>query len=239
MAWQMVVWHWLANAAVGSLVVLGIGGVAVWLCRQPVQRLRVIALTLAGCLILPWLSLLPALPHYSVGVLSSPQTVDQSPVSQPILPEASSVAGGAPALPQLRPVEVAADAQPVEVPATVPDPLPDAPTPVAAAPAVAPQQAAMLPALPTPAEIVLVYPGMVALLFAWWLLGVSKLLYLHWIARPASGEIVELFREIEGPEAEQVQLLTSDRISLPLTSQRNSTEPASFAWLVNTALRSD
>ena len=51
MAWHVPFWNWLAHAAVGALVVLAAGCLAAACCRQPVRRLRLIELTLLGCLL--------------------------------------------------------------------------------------------------------------------------------------------------------------------------------------------
>src|SRR5262249_59728798 len=50
------------------------GGWAAALRRQPVRRLRLIELTVLGCLLTPWLSLLSGLPQWSLGVLSGPES---------------------------------------------------------------------------------------------------------------------------------------------------------------------
>src|SRR5439155_18047028 len=156
MAWYLVVWQWLAHAAVGSLLILAVGGLAVRLCRQPVQRLRVIELALVGCLIAPWLSLLPDLPHWSAGVLSTPGTAEESPAAPLPSPEPIATTAAAPALPPDPPTEVAADAKPVDVGAGLAGSDGELPATMPAAPPVVPQRASLLPPLPTPFVIVLV-----------------------------------------------------------------------------------
>src|SRR5690348_6997571 len=71
MAWQTGFLHWLAHAALGAFLLLAAGCLAVRLCRQPVLRLRLAELTLLGCLLSPWLHLVPGLPHYSLGWLEA------------------------------------------------------------------------------------------------------------------------------------------------------------------------
>src|SRR5262249_56963382 len=71
MAWHFPLWHWLAHAAVGGLVVLSVGCLAACLCRHAVRRLRLIELTLFGCLFIPWLPLLSGRPQWSIGLLDS------------------------------------------------------------------------------------------------------------------------------------------------------------------------
>ena len=72
MAWHIYLWNWLAHAALGALLILAAGCLAVRLCRQPVRRLRLAELTMLGCLLAPWLHLVPGLPGYPLGWLRAP-----------------------------------------------------------------------------------------------------------------------------------------------------------------------
>jgi hypothetical protein len=62
----------LLEAAASSFVLFTVGTLAVLCCRQPVRRARLIALTLAGSVVVPVLnllavlSILPGLPHWSL-----------------------------------------------------------------------------------------------------------------------------------------------------------------------------
>ena len=55
----VLVSRWLADAAAGGLIVLAFGSLAARLCRQPVQRARVVVLTLVAGFAVPWLGALP------------------------------------------------------------------------------------------------------------------------------------------------------------------------------------
>src|SRR5262245_43219509 len=66
MSWHISVWYWLLHAALGSFLILGSACLAALVCRQPVRRLRLIELTLAGCLLVPWLVLVPGLPRWPI-----------------------------------------------------------------------------------------------------------------------------------------------------------------------------
>ena len=48
-----IAWHWLADSAVGGLIVLVAGSVAARFCCQPAQRARVVVLTLMAALGVP------------------------------------------------------------------------------------------------------------------------------------------------------------------------------------------
>jgi hypothetical protein len=56
----------LIDAAAMSLIVLTAGSIGVLCCRQPIRRMRIIVLTLAGCLFAPVINLLPGVPHWSL-----------------------------------------------------------------------------------------------------------------------------------------------------------------------------
>ncbi len=65
MSWHLVVCTWLAHAALGGSAVLLAGCLALRACKQPARRLRLIELTLLGCLVVPWAARLSFLPHWS------------------------------------------------------------------------------------------------------------------------------------------------------------------------------
>src|SRR5437879_409883 len=93
MAWHLDILDWLAHAALGGTLFLAVVCLAVALCRQPIRRIRLIELALVGSLVVPWLSRLPALPHWSTGWVeferaSGEKVMQQDPavahVAQPI-----------------------------------------------------------------------------------------------------------------------------------------------------------
>ena len=69
MPWSESLFSWIVYSALASLAVLGIGSVAALLCRQPARRLRIIELSLAGCLIVPWLGMIPGYPRLAIAWL--------------------------------------------------------------------------------------------------------------------------------------------------------------------------
>ena len=78
MEWQILAWGRLANAAAGGLIVLAVGSLAAWLCRQPVRRARLVVLTLVGGVAVPWLGALPVAPRWSTGLLPASAPVRSS-----------------------------------------------------------------------------------------------------------------------------------------------------------------
>jgi beta-lactamase regulating signal transducer with metallopeptidase domain len=208
MAWHTAAWYWLAHAALGGFLLLGAGGLAVRLCRQPVRRLRLIELTLGGCLLVPWLNQLPGWPQCPVGRL--PRADLEPPATPPPGPAPAAAAAG---LPEPAPPPPLAGSPVATTPS--PAPPPDPRVPAATVPA-EPSPAFALP-WSLPRLLVLAYAGTVAGLFLRWSLGVARLVHWHRTAAPAPRPVVELFRAIAGPAGAGVRLLVSDRVSLPLT----------------------
>ncbi len=235
MAWYIPIQQWLAHAALGGFLFLGLGCLAVRFCRQPVRQLRLIELTLLGCLLLPWLALAPALPHFSLGWLN----VDQPhPTARPIslednvstqslegTPPDAPVASGAKTLIAAKKTneEGAGQVQPIRMAA----PPKQAGSSIQAGSAPQPPSTSFLPAseaehsgawsLETPALLVVGYGAIVAGFFVWWLAGVVQLLRLKHSTYPVTEAVAELFRSIAGPAGERVRLVVSDWIELPLT----------------------
>ena len=56
MEWQILAWGRLADAAAGGLIVLTVGSLAAWFCRQPVRRARLVVLSLLGGVAVPCLA---------------------------------------------------------------------------------------------------------------------------------------------------------------------------------------
>ena len=60
--------HALAQAAAGGLIVLALGSLAARGCRQPVERIRIVLLTILTAVAVPCVGMLPIAPKWSVGV---------------------------------------------------------------------------------------------------------------------------------------------------------------------------
>ena len=217
MAWYHIVWDWLTHTALGDLLVLALGGLAIRLCRQPVWRLRLIALTLAGCGLVACLNQLPGIPTWSAGWLSprvaSPeQRVSPVETATGFMPVASI--SGEPALrPEISRTPIASAASDSSATASHGDPASSGRTEASRAL----DLMALARALSWRSTIALAYASIAFVLFAWWLLGQCLLLRLYLTAKPAPEAVVDLFREVAGPAGDRVRLLQSDRVELPFT----------------------
>jgi beta-lactamase regulating signal transducer with metallopeptidase domain/protocatechuate 3,4-dioxygenase beta subunit len=213
MTWHIEWWHWLAHAAVGGFLMLGIGCLAARLCRQPVRRLRLLELTLLGCLVVPWLSLASGWPCWSLGLLSAqPAGAEDAPapseetfvVREPrelheaavVVERSTKQAEDSPAIAAVQPA-----------PATEPTPAPPEP----------PQLAATVSWPSTPQLIVATYATLASAFVLFWLVGLGKLLRLYWSTYAAPPHAVEMFQSIARQAGSSVRLLASDRLDLPLT----------------------
>jgi beta-lactamase regulating signal transducer with metallopeptidase domain/5-hydroxyisourate hydrolase-like protein (transthyretin family) len=198
--------YWLVHAAVSSFLLLAVGCLAMWLCRQPVRRLRLAELTLLGCLLAPGLHLVPGLPHYTLGLLEAEQ-VETVAIPNP--------ADSEPAIVAREPVQSkslldrsmdkrAEDAAPVA--SSEPMPAVETPLPVSHA-----------ARFSTPMLTVFAYFSLTSVFVLFWLAGVLKLRRLYHTTYPAPATASELLDQIAGPQGRRVRLLASDHLEQPIT----------------------
>jgi beta-lactamase regulating signal transducer with metallopeptidase domain/uncharacterized GH25 family protein len=213
MSWYTPVWYWLVQTALGTFLILAAGCLAARVCRQPIRRLRLIEITLAACLLVPWLFLIPGLPSWPVARLELPAELDR-----PVLPENDQQPEGAVGHPPER-VQLARQEEPPPEPVT-PSRGPGAAmgtqrAPAAPPAAVTPERAG-LGWLSLPLVIVLTYAGAVVVFALRRLAGLVQLRRLQAGAYPATGQAAELFAEIAGKAGTRVRLLASDQVEMPL-----------------------
>jgi len=195
----------------GGFLVLGGGCLAARLCRQPVRRLRLIELTLLGCLVVPWLGLVPGLPQWSLGWMAVPDAEDNltaQPDEVPAHVEDRDM--------RERILLAQTDKQTDQVPPeAVPESVPPQ-QPLSTSPE-QPRQASISVWFALPLPLVFAYAGLATGFLVWWLAGLMKLVRLHRSTYPAPALAADLFRAIAGPAGERVRLLASNRLDLPLT----------------------
>ncbi len=213
MSWNDALYSWLVRSALVSLVVLAAGSGAVLLCRQPTRRVRIITLSLIGCLVAPWLGMIPGYPQLAADwrdavVLDRREatplraidgTADR--VSEPV-PERSVEQTVAQTARQTAP-HVATLSLPVHS--------------VESVPAV---ETAEMPAngVALASWIVALYLLGVAIGAAWWLVGLAGLARILWTAQPAPPLCRELLGEIAGRRGDRVRLLVSRCLSQPFAA---------------------
>ncbi len=196
----------LVTSAFAVLLVVSAGSLATRLCRQPVHRVQVILLTLIGALIAPWLSLLPAIPHWSADVLPAEPARRQfvsaasSSMPQPQAIERSTETTANPVRP------IANRAQPAKMPPAAES---------RSSPAIIEQPQGKTLSF---ASLILVgYGAIIVGFIAWWLFGQIALWLLTRNATPASSELCAILNEVAGRAGGRVRLLESSRIALPAT----------------------
>jgi hypothetical protein len=208
MAWQTHFLSWWAHAALGAFLLLAAGCLAVRLCPQPVRRLRLAELTLLGCLLAPWLSLVPGLPRYELGWLgaSPAEPVVSSPGADRSMP--------APAVHESvrasRSLGVTEGKREEAGWRAAPSSLPPAPA------VETPPQEPVAAGRRAPEVLLFAYLVLASASVLWWLAGVVQLRNLCRTARPAPAAAAELLGQIAGPAGRRVRLLASDRLDLPI-----------------------
>lgn len=213
MAWHISFLYWLAHAALSVFLLLAAGCVAMWLCRQPARRLRLAELALLGCLLAPWLHLVPGLPQYPLGWLKA-ATVQ--PVLTPSEADTSAPPIAMPESVRAAPLLEQTDEQQAS---TAGDRAPLAPWSQSSPPTEEPYQqadAARSPVLEAPRLLVLAYLGLTSVFVLWWLAGFVKLKRLCRSTQPAPALATELLEQIAGPAGRHARLRVSDRLDLPI-----------------------
>jgi beta-lactamase regulating signal transducer with metallopeptidase domain len=217
MAWHVAVCTWLAQAALGGSVLLIVGCVAAQLCKQPVRRLRVIELTLLGCLLVPWLSRLQFVPHWSAGLLGTPPPPAVEAPTMPSdgpagIPEARLLAGPPSGPP-------AADTPPEPPTSSLESAGPEACTAGLVFNPSGQIEHRSDPSVWPPLSLIVVmaYAAATAVLAARWLVGAGRLRSLRRGAVSVPPHVASLFAEVAGPGVRRIELRMSDRLGLPLT----------------------
>ncbi len=213
MAWHLVALSWLLHTALGGSMLLLTGALAVRYCRQPVRRIRLIELALAGALLLPFVAQLPGLPRWSSGLLSLEpgSRVPTVPLERAQSSPRPERVTGADASSALTASAVSAEAAPGSAGSVVPPPSDAAPSALLNVPSPGPG-----PLLFGTFALVLSYGCVVVALLARALLGLARLSWLRRTAHPAPQAVLDLFEEIAGDAGRGVRVLASDAVELAL-----------------------
>lgn len=190
MPWNEFLYPWLVHSALASTAILILGSGAASLCREPVRRLRIIELTLIGCLIVPWLGMVPGYPQLAMGRWGNGMLTQQD-ISLPAFPQRAVVQ---------------------------PFPLSNAPLLTSDNSQSAPTVETTATAAPTfdgRTSITALYLLGVALGIVWWLVGMVGLVRILWTAQPAPPQCDRLLADIAGRRSDRVRLLVSSRANQP------------------------
>ncbi len=205
MPYDDILCSWLVHSALVSLTILLIGSGAVLVWRQPVRRVRIIELVLAGCLIAPLLGMIPGYPQLAVVWRHAAETKQQEaslpapvePLMERVIPEPMPF----PALDRGTPP--VADTKTAEAPVTT-----EAPKTIEAP----------VHAFDIRPWIVGIYLVGVVIGAGWWLVGIVGLARILWTSQPAPARCRDLLTEISGGRGGRVRLLVSRRLSQPFAS---------------------
>jgi beta-lactamase regulating signal transducer with metallopeptidase domain len=219
MAWTESFFAWLICSALASLLVLGIGGVAAFACRQPARRLRIIELTLAGCLIVPWLGMIPGYPRCSIAwryTEAPAATVEDAPRVSSHPTASADMAMTTDSAPLTASgSSVREDVVPANESAALPAESVRQPSAEEQMPATAAGESWDLASW-----VVAFYLTGVGIGVLWWLTGVAALLRIVGTAQPAPTHCRRALERIAGWQGERVRLLTS----------RVAKQPFALAW---------
>ena len=193
MPYHDILCSWLLRSALVSLTILLIGSGAVLVWRQPVRRVRIIELVLAGCLVAPLLGMIPGYPQLSLAWWHSGAVKQQeAPLPTPVKPMMER------AIPEPMPLPALDRAAP---------PVPDMKT-----------VEAPVHAFQIRAWIVGIYLFGVVVGAGWWLVGIVGLVRILWTSQPVPSPCRDLLTEISGGRGDRVRLLVSRRLSQPFAS---------------------
>ena len=204
MSFEDILYFWLMRSALVTLANLAIGSGAILIWRQPLRRVRIIELVLAGCLIAPWLSLIPGYPQLSLVDEHLPAL--QKPAIQSQVP--------------IEPISDMATSEPPITEPIEPDQLPEHDAqPVAETKTIAtPPQSFDIRHSLIRHSVVGIYLTGVVIGTGWWIIGVLALARLFWTSKPAPPHCRELLTEISTGRSDRVRLLVSRRLSQPFAS---------------------
>ncbi|WP_417387886.1 carboxypeptidase regulatory-like domain-containing protein [Gimesia sp.] len=83
MWWLNETGAWLVHSTVFGAIILFLGAVAIWLCREPVYRIRLIHWTFVACLLVPLLQQRNIIPRYSLNLWQEAGSITETQVDHP------------------------------------------------------------------------------------------------------------------------------------------------------------
>jgi beta-lactamase regulating signal transducer with metallopeptidase domain len=195
MNWQIPIENFVARALLSGLAISMVGVLVALAFRQPARKLRVLELTILGCLLAPLIPFFPGLPRWSILPETALRPIANLPAEQTL-----TIA---------EPV--------VEVPTPGPGPGPG-PGPAIGAPVPALPARQIAPTISWNRVLIVIYLGVAGCLALRWMVGIVAVTRLIGTSRPASESLRERLVEVAGPAANRLRLRLSDRIEQPIAA---------------------
>lgn len=214
MAWQAVLGRLLVYLALDGIVILSLAFLAVWWCRQPIRRLRIIEIALVGALVAPCSVLLPGFPQLSLGVFASQTSEPNAAV------RIETQAVEAMPIPVTAPQSLTLATQPRNTATALPGEPPTSRSSDSGAPAAA-YSATSLPSdsisWSLSRWLAMAYVAGAALVASWWLAGLYQLSRLLWTSSSAPSKVASQFARISGPAGRRVHIRCSPSVPQAIT----------------------
>lgn len=230
---------WLIDSAIFGAIILATGSLAVYFCREPIYRIRIIQWTFAGCLLVPLLQQLDHIPAYHMalwndaqanreevtGRASPPLTAAPTDTEIDLANTNSDKAVVSPKLVDItESSEIAVDlldSKAVEYSTVHTDEVPAAAPLATSEPDTTVQQATLAPTEFGMGKTILraaqmSYGVVIAGLLALWCINLQRRSVLARSADPAGEAAREALVLIAGPRAAKVRLLVSSRVAAPI-----------------------
>ena len=189
-------------ALVGGLILL-VGCVAMRFFKQPIERLRIIEWTLAGCLVAPLLQQIPGVPRWSLGLWPQREVAaadERSPIQATPAPEFVAAMGDEYPMPPT--ISRTESLTPTDPASSIPHP--------------ASTDTPFRPQWSWPLAILLAFVAGSLCMIVWLLVGMTSLWRIARRSQPAPERVRELFGRIAGEHHERIRLATTGRLELPI-----------------------
>jgi len=202
---------WLCYAALSGLVILAVGSMAVWICKEPIYKVRIIQWTFLACLIVPLVQVFGLTPGIEMGLLSAPT----EPVKAELFQQQQKVASSP--SPADNP---SFDSRMSNLSHQMDPAVSHSMVPASAASAFSFESES-----PEKAQDVSMNFGawlkwswciVAATLSTWWIVGLFARRLIALQSRPANENVRNVLESIAGEKAASVRLLTNDRIKSPV-----------------------
>ena len=198
---------WLCYAALSGLVILVVGSLAVWLCREPIHKVRIIQWTFLTCIIVPFVQVSGLMPGIELGLI--PESSKPAEDNTSLVEQFDSLVLHLPSEMD-RESEMYRDEDSQSV---VPASIRSATSIESASPAGSQDQAI---SISIGTWLKWAWCMIAGALGIWWALGLFLRRRVALQSMPAPDNVREVLRSIAGEKAASIRLLTSSRFKSPV-----------------------